>query len=68
MSDNDILALRARVAKLEAALHVVEQMLLEVEAAIHRGPSWYTRGERGMADQVLLHVQRVRTVCAQCRT
>ena len=52
----------ARVAKLEAALPVIEQMLLEVEAAIHRGPSWYTHGKGGMADQVLLHVQKVRAV------
>lgn len=47
-----------RRSEVEAALRAARQALLEVRHAQQTGASWYTRGERGLYDQVAMWVRR----------
>lgn len=47
-----------RIKELEEALAVVQQTVREVRAAQRRGPSWYTKGAKGLYMQVDLHLYR----------
>lgn len=46
------------IDQLRAALKVAQQSLLEFSHAQECGPSWYTRGENGMYQQVNLWLRR----------
>jgi hypothetical protein len=45
---------------IEHQLNVIEQALIELEAASIRGPDWYTRGRSGQLDQCSLWVHKAR--------
>ena len=47
--------------RLEAALEVCNQMVLEVSHAQQCGPGWYTRGEDGLRAQVDMWVRKAST-------
>lgn len=43
---------------LESVINVLRETVLEVRAAQDRGPLWYTKGHRGLYDQVRRHLDR----------
>jgi len=47
-----------RRSEVDAALRAARQALFEVRHAQQCGASWYTRGERGLYDQVAMWVRR----------
>lgn len=51
-------AAAAEIEQLREALKVAQQSLLEFSHAQEQGPRWYTRGEKGMYQQVRLWLDR----------
>ena len=55
---NELIAQRAEVGQLRAALKVARQAILEFSHAQECGPKWYTRGEDGMYRQVHMWLRK----------
>jgi len=55
---------QARIAKLEDALTVCNQFMLEVSHAMQSGPSWYTKGTHGLRQQIYMWIERTRKALA----
>lgn len=54
----DVDDLEAENQRLKAALEVCQQALLEINHAQRNGPSWYTKGEKGMYGQVRMWIDK----------
>ncbi len=46
------------IKKLREALELCNQFVLEVSHAMQSGPSWYTKGESGLRNQVHMWIDR----------
>lgn len=55
-----------RLNRLEAALKVCSQALLEIAHAQEVGPWWFTKGERGLYNQVAMWVRKGREAIKEC--
>ena len=49
-----------RVEELIACIKVLRQTIMEVNHAQMSGPDWYTKNEKGLFQQVRLHIDRAR--------
>jgi hypothetical protein len=56
--DSLLLSAADEIETNRAALKVAQQSLIELSHAQEVGPSWYTRGENGMYQQVYTHLRR----------
>ncbi len=55
---NERNALQIEVKKLQKALPIANQALLEMDHAYNYGSEWYTRGESGLRQQVRMWLDR----------
>ena len=59
--------LQARIAELDAALDVCNQMILEVNHAQSNGSDWYTKGESGLYQQVSMWIGKASDAIKKAR-
>lgn len=56
-----------RIAELDAALDVCNQMILEVNHAQSNGSDWYTKGESGLYQQVSMWIRKASDAITKAR-